>query len=138
MKAIDRRSALALGLAATASSIATGRAIAQPSAASQGTDIAPGVRLVELGKRGSMLPGHKTVTMRDVVYQPRARSSNPSMANDMVCHCTQGQLRIKQRAGVEFIARRGDVWSCEKGSPEEGENVGSGVAIMRVIDLARA
>jgi len=27
------------------------------------------------------------------------------------------------------------VWSCNKGLPENNENAGSGVAIMRVIDL---
>lgn len=137
MKGIDRRSALTLGLAASASAVVADGAAAQPYAANQGTEIAPGVRLVDLGKRASMLPGYKSVAMRDVVYQPRAKSSNPSMGNDMVCHCAEGELRIKQGPGMDFIAKKGDVWSCSKGSPEDGENVGSGIAIMRVIDLVR-
>lgn len=60
------------------------------------------------------------------------------MANDMVCHCAEGELRIKQAPGTEFVAKKGDVWSCNKGLPEETENIGSGVSIMRVIDFDRA
>lgn len=137
MSGIDRRALVGLGVMAAFPTVATGRAEAQPHALNRGLEIAPGVRLVELGKRASMLAGYKNLSMRDIVYQPGAKSSTPSMVNDMVCHCTQGALRIKQGPGMELVARRGDVWSCPKGSPEEGENIGAGVAIMRVIDLVR-
>lgn len=126
---IDRRSALTLGLAVAALTVTTDSAVAQPYSASQGTEIAPGVWLVELGKRASIIPGYKSVTMRDVVYQPRAKSSNRSMTNDVVCHCIEGELRIKQGAGMEFVAKKGDVWTCTKGSPEDGENVGHGAEV---------
>jgi hypothetical protein len=82
-----------------------------------------------------MVPAYKTVSMRDIVYQPNAKTSNPSMTNDMVCHCAEGEFRIKQGPGTEFVAKKGDVWSCNKGLPEDTENIGSGVSIMRVIDL---
>lgn len=83
-----------------------------------------------------MIPVYKTVSMRDFVYQPKAKlASGRPMANDMVCHCPQGELRVKQSNGMEFVAKAGDVWSCNKGLLEETENVGQGVAIMRVIDL---
>ena len=82
-----------------------------------------------------MIPGYKTVSMHDIVYQPKSKTLNPTMANDMVCHCAEGELRIKQGPGMEFVAKKGDVWSCNKGLPEDGENVGATVAIMRVIDL---
>ena len=36
---------------------------------------------------------------------------------------------------VEFVAKKGDVWTCKKGIGEDLENVGSTVAIMRIIDL---
>src|SRR5437870_11423242 len=136
MNKIDRRSALTIGLAAAASAVSvTERAAAQPSTASAGKEIAPGVRQVDLGKRASMIPAYKNVSMRDVVYQPKAKTSNPGMKNDMVCHCAQGELRIKQGPGMEFVAKKGDVWSCNKGLPEDTENIGSGTSIMRVIDL---
>jgi len=85
-----------------------------------------------------MIPGYKTVSMRDVVYQPGAKTSNPSMPNDMVCHVPEGELRVKQTEGMEFIAKKGDVWTCKKGIGEDLENVGSTVAIMRIIDLIPA
>jgi quercetin dioxygenase-like cupin family protein len=110
-------------------------AMAQPYAPNQGTEIAPGVRRVDLGKRASMIPAYKTVSMRDIVYQPKSKSSAPAMANDMVCHCLEGELRINQGPGMDFTVKKGDVWSCNKGLPENTENIGSGVGIMRVIDL---
>jgi quercetin dioxygenase-like cupin family protein len=136
MDRIDRRSALALGIAAGSAVVISARATAQ--GAKQGKEIAPGVHVVELSKRDSMVPGYKTVSMRDIVYQPKAKSSNPSMPNDMVCHCPQGELRVKQSNGHEFTVKQGDVWSCNKGLGEDLENIGSGVAIMRVIDLLPA
>src|SRR5437868_4226025 len=83
----------------------------------------------------SMIPAYKTVSMRDIVFQAKAKTSNPGMNNDMVCHCAEGELRIKQGPGMEFVAKKGDVWSCNKGLPEDTENIGSGVSIMRVIDF---
>ena len=135
MKDVDRRSALALGLAATSAVVMADIAMAQPYAPNQGTEIAPGVRRVDLSKRESMIPAYKTVSMRDVVYQPKSKSTNPSMENDMVCHCLEGELRVNQGPGKDFAVKKGDVWSCNKGLPENNENIGSGVAIMRVIDL---
>jgi hypothetical protein len=44
--------------------------------------------------------------MRDVVYQPGAKTSNPSMPNDMVCPVPEGELRVKQSGGMEFFWRR--------------------------------
>ena len=134
MKNMNRRSALALSLAAT-SAVVTKSATAQPYESTQGTEIAPGVRRVDLTKRASMIPSYKTVSMRDVVYQPKAKSLNPAMPNDMVCHCLQVELKVNQGPGMDFVAKKGDVWSCNKGIPENNENTGRGVAIMRVIDL---
>ena len=83
-----------------------------------------------------MISAYKTVSMRDFVYQPKAKlaSGNP-MPNDMVCHCPEGELRVRQTPGGEFVVKAGDVWSCNKGLLEDTENIGSGIAIMRVIDL---
>lgn len=84
MAGMNRRSALALALAAASAAAAPGNAMAQP----QGRDIAPGVQRVEHGKRASMIPAYKTVSMIDIVYQPKAKlASGVPMANDMVCHC---------------------------------------------------
>ena len=132
MAGMNRRSALTLALAAASAAAAPGNAMAQP----QGKEIAPGVQRVEHGKQASMIPAYKTVSMIDIVYQPKAKlASGVPMANDMVCHCPQGELRVKQIPGGEFVARTGDVWSCNKGLLEETENIGTGTAIMRVINL---
>ena len=99
MTEIDRRSALSLGLAATAAMVAGEPAAAQnPQPA--------GVTRQAWGKRDSMIAGYKTVSMRDVVYQPGAKTTNPTMPNDMVCHVPEGELRVKQSDGMEFVAKR--------------------------------
>lgn len=138
MEDIDRRSALALGLttAATLPALFTPTpAFAQRYRPDEGREIAPGVRRVELTKRASEIPGYATVSMRDMVYQPGAKSESPAMANDMVCHCLEGELQVSQGPGKQFVAKTGDVWSCKKGMPEADANTGSTIAIMRVIDL---
>jgi quercetin dioxygenase-like cupin family protein len=132
---MDRRSVLALGLA-TASAFALPRsAAAETYAPTEGKEIAPGVRQIDLGKRDAVIPGYKTVSMRDMVYQPGASTSNPGMKNAMVCHCLEGELQINQGEGMEFIAKKGDVWTCAEGTPETTTNAGDTVAIMRVTDL---
>jgi hypothetical protein len=140
MDGIGRRSALAL-----TATVGPAFASATPAAAAtygpdEGTEIGPGVRLVSLGKREAVIPGYKSLVLRDVVYQPGAGGGNPPrmMKNDMVCHCLEGELLIGQGSGTEFTAKKGDVWSCREGMPESAKNTGSTVAIMRVIDLLRA
>jgi quercetin dioxygenase-like cupin family protein len=135
MNKMNRRSALALSLAVPSAVGMTKSVTAQPYALTEGREIAPGVRQVDLTKRESMIPSYKTVSMRDIVYQPNAKSSNPGMENDMVCHCLEGELKVNQGPGKDFVAKKGDVWSCNKGLPENNENTSSVAAIMRVIDL---
>jgi hypothetical protein len=138
MEDMDRRAALALGFATAA----TLPAVLTPTPASaqryrpdEGREIAPGVRRIDLTKRASEIPANATVSMRDVVYQPGSKSENPGMANDMVCHCLEGELQVSQGPDNKFVAKTGDVWSCQKGMPETNVNHGSTIAIMRVIDL---
>jgi len=136
MEDIDRRSALTLALAAASAAATAGSATAQAQTAAGGKEIAPGVRRVDLGKHASMIPAYKTISMFDIVYQPKAKlTTGVPMANDMVCHCPQGELQVRQRPGGEFVAKKGDVWSCNKGLLEDTENIGAGIAVMRVINL---
>jgi hypothetical protein len=138
MEDLDRRSALALGLASAATLPAVFTptpAFAQRYRPDEGREIAPGVRRIDLTKRASEIPAYATVSMRDVVYQAGAKSENPAMPNDMVCHCLEGELQVSQGPDKQFVAKTGDVWSCMKGMPETNVNNGSTIAIMRVIDL---
>jgi hypothetical protein len=51
-----------------------------------------------------------------------------------------GRRRVEPavEARMEFVAKKGDVWTCIKGIGEDLEDVGSTVAIMRIIDLIPA
>jgi quercetin dioxygenase-like cupin family protein len=141
MEDIDRRSALAIGLATAATwpaLLTPTPAFAQRYRPDEGREIAPGVRRVEFTKRASEIPAYATVSMRDTVYQPGSKSESPAMPNDMVCHCLEGELQVSQGPDKTFVAKTGDVWSCMKGMPEADANNGSTIAIMRVIDLIPA
>lgn len=131
MKKLDRRSALTIGLAAASAAVVVKPAASQTA----GREIAPGVRRVDYGRREANFGGFKTVALRDNIYQPGAESKNPSMANDMVCHCLEGELQINQGPGMNFVVKKGDVWTCAKGMPEDTKNAGTTVGIMRVTDL---
>ncbi|HEY3656375.1 MAG TPA: hypothetical protein VGL34_15530 [Steroidobacteraceae bacterium] len=140
MEDISRREALSFAVAAASVTVAgSATALAQGSA----LEPAPGQKLPEgvtrkvWSKHDSMLPGYKTVNMTDLIYQPGAKTNNPSMPSDMVCHVPQGELRVKKPDG-EFTAKTGDVWTCKKGEAEGIENAGTTVAIMRVISLLPA
>jgi len=138
MSIVNRRSAL--GFAVTA--VAVSPAVLAPAGAAEqryrpeaGEQLAPGVRRIQLSKRKSEIAAYTGVAMVDIVFQPRSKYANPSMASDMVCHCLEGELAVDQGDGMQFIAKTNDVWSCRKGMPETTENRGDTVAIMRVIPL---
>ena len=132
MSDMERRSAFALGLAAVA--FAAPRA-AEAQARSEGREVGPGVRQVDLGERESVLPAYKKLKMRDVVIQPGSATPDNVMMNDMLCHMTEGELAVRQNDS-HLTAKKGDVWACAKGNTTEGtKNNGSTVAVMRIIDL---
>jgi hypothetical protein len=73
--------------------------------------------------------------MRDVIFQPKSKSpENQEMMNAMICHITEGELRVVQD-GKTFTAKKNFVWTCNKGTIEHAANDGSVVAIMRITDL---
>jgi hypothetical protein len=95
----------------------------------------PGVVVREYdGETPSIIPGFKTVSMRDVIMQPGSKTAAPPMMNAMVCHITEGELRIEQEAKT-FTAKKDFVWTCNKDTNEQAFNDGRVVAIMRITDL---
>jgi quercetin dioxygenase-like cupin family protein len=136
MQDFDRRSAFVLGLTAAASTALLAAplspAVAQTYGPTEGRELGPGVRQVDLGQRASILSAYKTLRMRDVVVQPGASTPEREMMNDMVCHMTEGELAVVQN-DQRFNVKKGDVWACAKGISTG--NAGSTVAVMRIIDL---
>jgi hypothetical protein len=73
MQNVDRRSAVALALAATSVAITKpGNAQTTGSPSATETSPAPGVVIRSYGEERSLIPGFKTVSMRDVILQPGA------------------------------------------------------------------
>jgi hypothetical protein len=133
MTKVDRRSALTIGLAA-ASAAMVNPAAAQTSGYKDTTPW-PGVVVRAYdGETPSLIPGFKTVSMRDVIMQPGSKTAGPPMMNAMVCHITEGELRVEQD-GKTFTAKKDFVWTCNKDTKEQVSNDGRVVATMRITDL---
>ena len=133
MTKVDRRSALAIGLAAASA------AMVKPAAAQttdfKDTTVAPGVVNRVYGEGPSLIPGSKTVSLRDIIIQPGSKTpENQVMMNAMVCHISEGELRVVQD-GKTFTAKKNFVWTCNKDTKEHSANDGRVVAIMRITDL---
>jgi hypothetical protein len=135
MRKVDRRSVLAIGLAAASAAVVQ-PAASQPADTSTGEEktLFPGVVQRTYGETPSIIPGFKTVSMRDIIVQPGAKTMGPPMMNAMVCHITEGELRVEQEDKT-FTAKKNFVWTCNKGTKEQVVNDGSVVAIMRITDL---
>jgi hypothetical protein len=104
MNKIDRRSALGIGLAA-ASAAMMKPAAAQTTGYKDATPW-PGVVVRAYdGETPSLIPGFKTVSMRDVIMQPGSKTAGPPMMNAMICHIPEGELRIEQE-GKTFTAKK--------------------------------
>jgi len=133
MSKVDRRSALALGLAAA--SIAVVKPAAAQTTGYKDTTPWPGVVVRAYdGETPSLIPGFKTVSLRDLIVQPGSKTMGPPMMNAMVCHITEGELLVEQE-GKTFTAKKNFVWTCNKDTKEQVSNPGSVVAIMRITDL---
>ena len=133
MKKLDRRSALTIGLAAASA------AVVKPAAAQttdyKDTTVAPGIVNRVYGEGPSMIPGFKTVTLREIIFQPGSKQPETNrMMNPMVCHITEGELQLVQD-GKTTTVKKNSVWTCNTGTVEHAVNAGTVVAIMRITDL---
>ena len=135
MEKVDRRSALKIGFAAASAAVVT-PAAAQTAFAPAGKDTSPwkGVVVRAYGEAPSLIPGYKTVSMRDIIMQPGSKTEAPPMMNPMVCHILEGELRLEQD-GKTFTAKKNYAWTCNTGTKEQAFNDSRAVAIMRITDL---
>ena len=137
MDKLNRRSALALfGLLAASAAGVKPAASQGMGTAPAGTDTTPWPGVVQraYGESPSLIPGFKTVSMRDIIVQPGSKTMGPPMMNAMVCHITEGELRVVQEEKT-FTAKKNYVWTCNMGTKEQVFNDGNVVAIMRITDL---
>jgi hypothetical protein len=95
-----------------------------------------GVKRTRYKEFPSMIPGVAKIALREVEYQPGAKSSR-TMPYTMVCECTAGVLHVTQDTMTTAI-NTGEFWTCHKGMAETVDNRGSVPAVMRVIELVPA
>jgi hypothetical protein len=135
MAIIDRRLAL-MGLGAASAVLVSGtpHAYSQPAPARTRTR-GPGVQEIVYGEGPSIIPGYKTVRLRDVIVQPGAKIA-PGQMHPMVCHMAQGELElIRTNPNETYTAKTHHVWTCASGMTEGVVNKGQTVAVMRITDL---
>jgi hypothetical protein len=135
MQKLNRRSALKIGVAAASAAVVSpASAQTTDTLAGKETSPWPGVVVRTYGESPSIIPGFKTVSMRDIIMQPGSKTMGPPMPNAMVCHILEGEMRIDQDAKT-FTAKKNFCWTCNKDTKEQAFNDGSVVAIMRITDL---
>ena len=138
MEDVDRRSTFVLGLAAASAFLFVRSGVAEAAVGDE-TEPAKGVKIKILGEGPAMIPGFKTVRLRDITFQPGSSlPAKDGMPNPMVCHITEGELQITQDGGKPFTAAKNFVWTCNTGTTEGSTNSGSAVAVMRITDLLTA
>ncbi|KUM23347.1 hypothetical protein AU467_33930 [Mesorhizobium loti] len=140
MKTMNRRSAIALGVAAAtiAPLFATATfAKTKKYGPKEGKEIAPGVRMVEVSTGNSDIPAYKSISIVDIVFQPGAHVPPTVMTNDMVCTITSGAFTIK-KVDKEFKLKVGDVYTCSKGKTDEATNTSKEVGVHRIAVLVPA
>jgi hypothetical protein len=131
MEDVDRRSTFVLGLAAASALVFAGSEVAEAAVGDE-TELAKGVKMKILGEGPAMIPGYKTVRLRDISVQPGSSIPGSAMPNPMVCHITAGELQITQDNEKPFAAKKDFVWTCNTGTKESATNSGSVVAVMRI------
>jgi hypothetical protein len=144
MEGINRRSALKIGLATAAAtplaalaSSAGAAEIVPTYGPNDGQELAPGVRLVEVGSWDSDMTGIKRIQVIDIIYQPGAADKESAMDADMVCFITAGEFTVK-KADKEFNVKKGEYYTCGKGKTDHATNISKEVGIHRITVLIPA
>ena len=140
MENVNRRSAMALGLTAAAATPLL--ALATPARAkeygpTEGKEIAPGVRVVEVGEGNADIPAYKSIKIVDIVFQPGTVAPATVMDNDMVCTIISGEFMIK-KVDKEFALKEGDMYTCSKGKTDMATNTSTVVGVHRIAILIPA
>ncbi len=133
MESMNRRTALAAGLSAAAAPlfIPAASAAVKEYGPTDGKELMPGIRLVELGTGHSDIPAYKSIMMVDIVFQPGAVFPETPMDNDMVCYIAAGEFQIK-KADKEFTLKEGEMYTCSKGKTDGATNISNVVGIHRI------
>ena len=141
MDNMSRRSAIALSLTAAVATplfvLATPARAAKQYGPNDGKEIAPGVRVVEVGTGNADISAYKSIAIVDVVFQPGAHAPAMVMDNDMVCTIAAGEFTIN-KVDKEFKLKEGDMYTCAKGKTDEATNTSAVVGVHRIAVLIPA
>ena len=90
--------------------------------------------MVEVAKLDSEISAYKSIALVDIVFQPGSVAPESVMDNDMVCHITSGEFKIKKGA-KEFTVKEGEVYTCGKGKTDMATNTSAVVGVHRIAIL---
>lgn len=139
MEAMNCRSALALGLSAAVLPVFAGKAVAATPeyGPTDGEELFPGIRMVDLGTFDFYIPAYKSIQVVDVIFQPMVGDPGPIMDTDMLCYIYTGEFRVK-KINKEFTVKQGDMYTCAKGKMDQCTNITNEIAFKRVAFLISA
>jgi quercetin dioxygenase-like cupin family protein len=116
---MSRRSAVTLGLSAVAAaplfaSATSAKAAGAPDyGPTEGRELSPGRRLVEIGEIPSEMDAYKSIKVVDVVYQPGAADPKEAVMDvDMMCYILAGEFSIKKTGKEPYTVKEGDFYTC--------------------------
>ena len=146
MEDLNRRSAIAFGLTAVATTpliaLATPALAAQPPTygPNDGQDIGAGRRLIEVGTQESQINAYKSIKIIDIVYPVGASDpdDDPVMDMDMICHIIAGEFRIQKTGLDPYIVKDGELYTCGIGKKDKATNISNVVGIHRIAMLVPA
>jgi hypothetical protein len=132
---IDRRTALTLGVTATAALLLS---TTRNASAEDAKEVAPGVHLRVLKEIPANIPGFGKVRWREITWQPGSKFGPNTMKNAMICEITGGPLEQNIEGQPPTTLQPGDTYVCHIGMVETDQNNGTVPSTMRVIDLLPA
>lgn len=142
---MSRRSAITIGLSAITAtplfaSVTSAKAAGAPNyGPTDGRELSPGRRLVEIGEIPSEMDAYKSIKVVDVVYQPGAADPKEAVMDvDMMCYILAGEFSIKKTGKEPYTVKEGDFYTCGKGKTDKATNIGNGVGIHRIAMLLPA
>jgi hypothetical protein len=128
-----RRTLIGFGVTPVAFAAAMPQARAQTGGKEK--SLSNGARQIDYGEGPSIIPGFKTVRLRDIVVDPGGKVE-PGPMKPMICHMAEGELEVtRTNPDEQFVATQHHVWTCNTGMTEGVVNKGRSVAVMRIIDL---
>lgn len=133
-----RRATFGAGLLALSGLLGPARARGAsigPYGPESGTELAPGVREVQLDEREIELGAYRRIVLVDLIFQPGAGIVVDPVPADAVYLGRSGLLRIELDERGSFVLKSDRLLGASRGAVGRLSNPGAEPAVLRVVEL---